>query len=59
MSQGSENTLAWVFAEVYRDFTEVIFYTGSLRKASVFLLEVSNTLLHSVFYRNISSSALP
>lgn len=59
MSQGSENTLAWVLAEVYRDFTEVIFDTGPLRKASVFILEVSNTLLHSVFYRNISSSALP
>lgn len=59
MSQGSENTLAWVLAEVYHDFIEVIFDTGPLRKTSVFILEVSNTLLHSVFYRNISSSALP
>lgn len=56
MSQGSENTLAWVLAVVYGDFTEVIFDTGPLRKASVFILEVSNT---SVLYRNISFSALP
>jgi hypothetical protein len=50
MSQGSENTLAWVLVVVYHGFTDVVFDSEPLQNASVFILEASNTLLHSCKY---------